>query len=181
MTTTVDPVERAGQEGAAAMTTKQLGNDRTAVYADGLDLVFERVFDAPRELVWKVVTDPDRITNWWGPHGYTTTVVEMDVRTGGRWRFINHTTGGEDVPFKGEYLEVVPLERIVRTFIVDVPGMDDKSGTETMTLEDIGNRTKMTERSRFPSIEDMDAALATGMIGGALDTYDRLADEIAKG
>ena len=87
---------------------RQLGNERTMVYQDGLELVFQRVFDAPRDLVWTVITDPDRITNWWGPRGYTTTVVEMDVRTGGRWRFIHHTTDGEDVAFHGEYLEVDP-------------------------------------------------------------------------
>ena len=164
------------------MTHQNLGNDRTTVYVDGLELVFEHVFDAPRELVWKVMTDPDRITNWWGPRGYTTTVVEMDLRTGGHWRYVNHTTGGEDVPFKGEYLEVVPPERIVRTFIVDIPEMADHVGIETMTLEDLGDgRTRIVEKSTFTSAEELEGAMATGMIGGALDTYDRLAEEIAKG
>jgi uncharacterized protein YndB with AHSA1/START domain len=163
------------------MAVQQLGNERTTAYTDGPDLVMERIFDAPRELVWKVLMDPERVTNWWGPHGYTTTVVEMDLRPGGRWRWINHTTGGEDAPFKGEYLEVVPPERIVRTFIFDVPGFDDRAAVETMILEDLGNRTKMIARSRFPSVEDLEGALATGMVRGALETYDRLADEIAKG
>ena len=76
------------------MTVEQLGNDRTTAYVDGAELVIERIFDAPRDLVWRVMNDPDRVTNWWGPHGYTTTVEEMDVRVGGKWRFINHTTGG---------------------------------------------------------------------------------------
>ena len=163
------------------MAVQQLGNERTTAYADGVELVIERVFDAPRDLVWKVITDPARVTNWWGPRGYTTTVVEMDVRPGGRWRWINHTTGGEDAPFKGEYLEVVPPERIVQTQIFDVPGFDDKPGINTMTLEDLGGQTKVTSTSRFPSAEDLQGALATGMIGGALQTYDRLAEEIAKG
>jgi uncharacterized protein YndB with AHSA1/START domain len=165
--------------GASAMAVQQLGNERTTAFTEGNELVFERIFDAPRELVWQVVTDPRRMTNWWGPHGYTTTVVEMDVRPGGHWRFIQHTTGGEDVPFKGEYLEVVPPERLVQTFIFDVPGFDDKPSYDTMTLEDLGGRTKMTARSRFPSVEDLQGALAMGMTGGALETYDRLADEIA--
>ena len=163
------------------MAVQQLGNERTTAYADGVELVIERVFDAPRDLVWKVITDPARVTNWWGPRGYTTTVVEMDVRPGGRWLWINHTTGGEDAPFKGEYLEVVPPERIVQTQIFDVPGFDDRPGINTMTLEDLGGRTKVTSTSRFPSAEDLQGALATGMIGGALQTYDRLAEEIAKG
>lgn len=163
------------------MTTRQLGNERTVARVDGAELVLERVFDAPRELVWAVLTDPARVTSWWGPHGYTTTVEEMDLRPGGRWRWINHTTGGEHAPFKGEYLEVVPPERIVQTEIFDVPGFDDRVAISTMTLEDVNGRTKLTMRSRFPSAEELEAALATGMIEGALQTYDRLAAEIARG
>lgn len=162
------------------MAVKQLGNERTTAYADGQELVMERVFDAPRELVWKVLTDPERVTNWWGPHGYTTTVVEMDVRRGGRWRWINHTTGGEDAPFKGEYLEVVPPERYVRTEIFDVEPYNAAAAVETLTLEDLGGRTRLVSRSRFPSLEALEGALSMGMIGGALETYDRLAEEIAK-
>ena len=162
------------------MAVNQIGNERTTAYTDGADLVFERVFDAPRELVWQVLTDPARITNWWGPNGYTTTVEEMDVRPGGRWRWINHTTAGEDAPFKGEYLEVVPPERLVQTQIFDVPGFDDRAAISTMTLDDVGGKTKLVARSRFPSVDDLQGALATGMVGGALQTYDRLADEIAR-
>ena len=163
------------------MATQQLGNERTTAYTDGAELVLERVFDAPRDLVWKVMTDPQRVTNWWGPHGYTTTVVEMDVRPGGRWRWINHTTGGEDAPFKGEYLEVDPPARLVQTETFDVPGFDDKVAINTLTLEDLGGRTRLIARSRFPSAAELEGALATGMIRGALETYDRLADEIARG
>ena len=162
------------------MAIQQLGNERTTAYADGADLVMERIFDAPRDLVWRVMNDPERVTHWWGPKGYTTTVEEMDVRPGGRWRWINHTTGGEDAPFRGEYLEVDPPVRSVRTFIFDVPGFDDRAAVESMVLEDLGGRTKVTARTTFPSAEDLEGALAMGMIGGALDSYDRLADEIAK-
>ncbi len=161
--------------------TDRGSTETTTVYTEGQDLVMERIFDAPRELVWKVMTDPESITRWWGPHGYTTTVVEMDVRPGGRWRWINHTTGGEDAPFKGEYLEVVPPERLVRTEIFDVPGFDDKAAIDTTTLEALGNRTKVTARSRFPSVADLEGALSTGMVGGAIQTWDRLAAELAKG
>jgi uncharacterized protein YndB with AHSA1/START domain len=163
------------------MAVQQLGNDRTTVYRQGLEIVFERVFDAPRDLVWEVMTDPERIPHWWGPHGYTTTVVEMDVRTGGRWHFVVHTSGGEDVGFRGEYLEVVPPERIVRTFTLDVPGLDAKPGREVMTLEDLGGRTRLVEKSLFTSDEELENQLSVGMVGGALEMYDRLADEIAKG
>ena len=153
--------------------------ETTEVYTEGQDLVMERIFDAPRELVWKVMNDPERISNWWGPHGYTTTVEEMDVRPGGRWRFVQHTTGGEDVPFKGEYLEVVPPERLVQTFVFDVEPFNNEAAITTLTLEDLGGRTKLTSRDRFPSVESLEGALATGMVGGALQTWDRLATELA--
>jgi uncharacterized protein YndB with AHSA1/START domain len=107
-------------------------------------------------------------------------VEEMDVRPGGKWRFIQHTTGGEDVPFKGEYLEVVPPERIVQTFIFDVPPFNEEAAITTLTLEDLEGRTKIVSRDRFPSVESLEGALATGMVGGAIETWDRLAEQIAK-
>jgi uncharacterized protein YndB with AHSA1/START domain len=164
------------------MATNQLGNDRTIAYTDGAELVMERTFDAPRDLVWRVMTDPERVTNWWGPRGFTTTVVEMDVRVGGKWHWIGHTDDGRDVPFKGEYLEVEPPARLVYTEIFDVaPFNEAGAAINTVTYEDLGDRTRVVARGRFPSVEDLEGALATGMIGGALETYDRLAEEIAKG
>jgi uncharacterized protein YndB with AHSA1/START domain len=171
------------EEGASTVAVQQMGNERTTAYTDGPYLVMERIFDAPRELVWKVLNDADRIPHWWGPRSTTMTVVEHDVRVGGRWRWIAHSSDG-DAPFKGEYLEVVPPERIVRTEIFDVPPFNEDpndAAIETMTLEDLGGRTKLVSRSKFPSVDTLDSALATGMIGGALEAYDRLAEEIAKG
>jgi uncharacterized protein YndB with AHSA1/START domain len=171
------------EEGAGAVAIKQLGNDRTIAYTDGEYLVMERVFDAPRELVWKVLHDPERIPLWWGPRDMSMTVVEQDVRVGGRWRWVGHAADG-DAPFTGEYLEVVPPERVVRTEIFDVPPFNaDPTGVaiETMTLEDLGGRTKLVSRSKWPSVESLDGALATGMIGGALESWDRIAEEVAKG
>lgn len=88
-----------------------------------------------------------------------------------------------DAPFAGEYLEVVPPERVVRTEMFDVPPFNEGApAIETMTLEDLGDgRTTLVSRSEFPSVEVLDGALATGMIGGALESYDRLAAEIARG
>jgi uncharacterized protein YndB with AHSA1/START domain len=165
------------------MAVQQLGNERTTAYTDGPELVMERVFDAPRELVWTVMTDPEKVTHWWGPHGHTATVEAMDVRVGGAWRWIAHTPDGRDVPFKGEYLEVEPPARLVYTEIFDVPPFNEPGShaINTVTYEDLGGRTRVVARSRFPSVESLDGALATGMIGGALEAYDRLADLIAQG
>ena len=154
----------------------------TTVYTEGAELVMERVFDAPRELVWTAMTDPERIPRWWGPRDTTMTVVEMDVRVGGRWRWVTRTSGGEDAAFTGVYLEVVPPERMVRTEMFDVEPFNlGEPAVETMTLEDLGGRTRLVSRSRFPSAEILEGALSTGMVGGAIETWDRLAELLAEG
>ena len=161
------------------MAVQQLGNETTTVYADGAELVMERIFDAPREAVWKALTEPERIPRWWGPRDTTMTVEEMDVRVGGRWRWINRHAGG-DAPFTGEYLEVVPPERLVNTEIFDVePFNQGEPAIVTQTLEDLGGRTKLVSRSVFPSAESLKGALSTGMVGGAIESWDRLAEEAA--
>src|ERR1700737_4723679 len=80
------------------------------------EIVITREFDAPRELVFKAMTDPDLIPRWWGPRGQTTTVDKMDVRPGGTWRFVMGAADGMKSGFRGEYREVVAPERIVQTF-----------------------------------------------------------------
>ena len=167
-------------QGGAAMAVQQLGNERTKAYTDGPDLVMERVFDAPRELVWTVMNDPAQVTNWWGPRGHSATVEAMDLRVGGTWRWVGHTPDGRDVPFTGEYLEVDPPSRLVYTEIFDVPPFNEpgSAAINTITYEDLGGRTKVVARSRFPSVESLDGALSTGMIGGALEAYDRLGELI---
>jgi uncharacterized protein YndB with AHSA1/START domain len=163
------------------MVIERFRNDTTTVFSDDADLVWERTFDAPRELVWKAFMDPQRIPRWWGPHGSTATVVEMDVRPGGAWRYVSHAPGRDDVPFKGEYLELEPPERFKQTFIVDIDGMRDHVGIETFTFEDVGGTTKLTSRSHFRSVEELEAALATGMIGGGVESWDRFAAMLAEG
>jgi uncharacterized protein YndB with AHSA1/START domain len=156
-------------------------NETTAIYSDGTDLVFERVFDAPREQVWKAFTDPEIIPRWWGKHGTTTTVVEMDVRPGGKWRYINSDPGRDDVIFYGEYLDVVPIDRYEWTFMFDVEGIGPMGGPETYRFDDLGNRTKVTSVGHFDSVESIDGALSTGMVAGAIETWDRLAAFLAEG
>src|SRR5262245_6230845 len=99
------------------MAVMQLGNETTTVYAEGSGFVSARIFDAPREMVWKVLTEAEHIPNWWGPRDRPMTVVDMDVRVGGTWRWVTSSSDGQEVPFKGEYLEVVPPERLVNTEI----------------------------------------------------------------
>jgi uncharacterized protein YndB with AHSA1/START domain len=155
--------------------------ETTTIYQDGTDLVYERTFDAPRERVWKAFMDPDAIPRWWGPHDTSTTVAEMDVRPGGKWRYISRAPDRDDVSFFGEYLEIDPPKSFRWTFMFDVEGLGEHGGPETFTFEDVGGKTKVTSIGHFGSVEAIEGALATGMTKGAIETWDRLAAELARG
>ena len=158
-----------------ATRTDRGSTETTTIYSDGGDLTFERTFDAPRDQVWKAMTDPTLIPRWWGKHGTTTIVEEMDVRVGGKWRYVNRAGDRDDVTFYGEFLEVDPPERIKWTFMFDVEGVGRQGGPETLTLEDLGDgRTLMRSVGHIGSEEAIEAALATGMTEGAIETWDRL-------
>lgn len=153
----------------------------TTIYSEEGDLVFERTFDAPRDRVWQAFTDPEHVARWWGNHGTTTTIAEMDVRPGGKWRYISHASDREDVTFYGEYLEIEPPERFRWTFMFDVDGLGPQGGPETFTFVDVGGRTKVTSVGHFGSVEALEGALASGMVEGAIETWDRLEALLAKG
>ncbi len=156
--------------------------ESTAVYSIGGDLIYERTFDAPREVVWKAHTDRDLIPRWWGPDpGSTTRVEEMDVRAGGAWRYVSIDADGNEFAFYGEYLEVEPPERIRWTFMFDVEGVGPQGGPETLTFEGVDGKTLMRAVSHMGSAEIIDEALATGMVGGAVATWDRLDALLAEG
>jgi uncharacterized protein YndB with AHSA1/START domain len=159
------------------MTRQELGDKATSIVAEGADLTMERVFDAPRELVWTAMTSAEHIHNWWGPHGTYAHVELMDVRPGGRWR-IASAEGGEGVAFGGEFLEVVPPERLVRTSMPEMPDVDPEGppAVETIIFEDLGGRTKMVYHARFPSEDVLGFALGQGMTRGILERFDRLAE-----
>jgi uncharacterized protein YndB with AHSA1/START domain len=159
------------------MTTTRIDRGSTAtttIYSEGGDLVFERTFDAPRALVWKAFMDADLIPRWWGPHGTTTTIEALDVRPGGAWRFVSHAADREDVAFFGEFLEVDPPNSFRWTFMFDVEGMGPQGGPETHSFDEIDGRTFVRSVGHIGSAEAIDAALATGMVKGALETWDRL-------
>ena len=153
--------------------------DTTAVYSDGGDLTFERTFDATRDKVWKAFTDPNAIPHWWGKHGTTTIVEEMDVRPGGKWRYVNSAGDRDDVTFYGEYLEVDPPKSFKWTFMFDVEGVGPMGGPETYIFEEVGGKTKVISTGHMGSVEVLEGALSTGMVEGGLETWDRLADLLA--
>jgi len=137
-----------------------------------------RVFDAPRDLVWKAYTDPAAIPQWWGPRGHTTTVDKMDVRPGGAWRYVSRDANGNEYAFRGEYREVVPPERLVATF--EFEPMPGHVSVETLTLVEREGKTTLTNRSVFDSVEDRDGMMQSGMEAGLRETYDRLAEYLER-
>jgi uncharacterized protein YndB with AHSA1/START domain len=142
------------------------------------EIVITRIFDAPRELVFRVSMDPTLIPRWWGPARIGITVEKMDVRPGGTYRFVQHGPDGSEVGFHGEYREVVLPERVVQTF--EFEGMPGHVALETSTFEDAGGRTKLTITELFESVEDRDGMLQSGMEEGLTETHDRLAALLAE-
>lgn len=132
------------------------------------ELRIERVFSAPRDRVFAAYTDPSLIPQWWGAE---TVVEEMVVRTGGGWRFVAHYPNGYQAAYSGTYREVTPPERIVQTFSVEGMGT---THIETITFEDLGERTRLIHTSLFDTTEQRDNILASGAERGANETYGRL-------
>jgi uncharacterized protein YndB with AHSA1/START domain len=142
------------------------------------EIRIERIFEAPRDRVFAVYTDPALIPEWWGLRDSTTIVDKMDVRTGGDWRFVNRGADGNETAFRGSYREVSPPERIVQTF--EWEGMPGYVCLETATFEDLGERTKVVTTSLFYTTEERDGMLGSGMEYGLNETYARLDELLAR-
>jgi uncharacterized protein YndB with AHSA1/START domain len=140
------------------------------------DIIFKRAFDAPRDIVFRALTDPSLVPSYWGPRKYETIVDVMEPREGGRWRFINRATDGGEHYFKGVFHEVTP-ERIVQTS--EYEGAPGHVALETATLEERDGKTYYTAISLAGSVEERDAVVESGMEGGARELYDRL-DELVQ-
>ena len=138
-----------------------------------------RVFDAPRDLVFKVYTAPEHIPQWWGPRYLTTVVDKMDARTGGSWRFVQHDQQGNEFAFHGVYHDIVASERTVSTF--EWEGLPGHVLLETAIFETLPDgKTRITTSSVFQSVEDRNGMLSSGMEGGAQESYERFAELLAK-
>jgi uncharacterized protein YndB with AHSA1/START domain len=134
------------------------------------DIVFKKVFDAPRDVVFRVLTDPSLVSSYWGPAQYETNVEVMEPREGGRWRFVQRGPEGE-FAFRGVYHQVTP-ERIVQT--TEFEGAPGHVALETAVLDERDGKTYYTATSLAGSVEERDAVVASGMEGGARELYDRL-------
>ena len=140
--------------------TEQNTSASTLSTPSDLEIVMTRVFDAPRALVFEAYTDPRHVPHWWGLRGNTTIVDKMDVRPGGQWRYIQRAPDGTEYAFNGEYREVAPPERLVSTF--EFEGMPGHIAVDAAQFD------------------ERDGMLQSGMEGGANETWDRLAELLAR-
>jgi len=157
-------------------TAKNIDKAITSTPSDR-EIRMERIFNAPRERVWKAMTDPALIPQWWG-RGRKLVVERYEFKRGGHWRFVVHDEHGVN-GFEGRYREITPPVRAVQTFEWD--GMPGHVIIETVVLEDLGDgRTKLTNTSLFHTTEERDGMLQSGMEQGANDSYAALDEVLAR-
>lgn len=138
------------------------------------ELVFERILNAPRELVWEVWTNPDHLAKWWGPNGFSLTTQNMNVDPGGIWKFIMHGPDGRDYSNKIRFLEVEKPERLVYKHEGDID-TEPVSFSVTVLFEAFGKKTRLSMRMLFDSAEDLvRISREYGAIEGAHQTLTRL-------
>ncbi len=159
------------------------------------EFVITRVFNAPRELVWKAWTESERMAHWWGPRSFTNPVCELDGRSGGPYRIVMRGADGAEYPLKGVYREIVEPEQLVMTMDCSEhpaawhdlvkpnrqKGEDNPAGgmLSTVTFEELDGKTKLTVRTRFSSAAVRDAMLKMGMTEGWSQSLERLTEILA--
>ena len=145
------------------------------------EIIIEREFDVPRELVFKAFTDPKLYVQWLGPRRLTMRLEKFEPRNGGSWRYISKDPENNEFAFHGVNHEVLSPERIIGTF--EFEGLPEKGHVvlQTARFEELpGNRTKLVSQSVFQSVADRDGMLQSGMEEGVNDSYDRLDELLEK-
>jgi uncharacterized protein YndB with AHSA1/START domain len=140
-------------------------------------ILITREFDAPKDLVFRAYTTPELVRRWWHAKRGDVTVCEIDLRVGGKWRYVMVADGGLEVGFHGEYREIVPNDKLVSTEVYE--GMPQGDGPEqgtlnTVTFTEADGRTTVTILVEAPSKEIRDAIIASGMEDGLQDALDLL-------
>jgi uncharacterized protein YndB with AHSA1/START domain len=141
-------------------------------------ILIEREFDAPKHLVYRAYTTPELVERWWHANRGEVTLVEIDLRVGGKWRYVMTACGGPEVGFHGEYREIVPNERIVYTeFYEGVPegvSEDDATTLSTASFTETDGRTKLTLLIQAKNRTTRDAIIESGMEDGLHDALELL-------
>jgi uncharacterized protein YndB with AHSA1/START domain len=159
-------------------TTLGAGPAPASTAPDNREAVATRVFDARRELVFRAMTEPEHVVRWYGPRDTQLSSCEIDLRPGGRFRFVMAGPEGTEFAFSGEYLEVEPPARIVNTWCFEP--FPDSQAIETATWDEEDGRTTVRMSILFQSPEDYAGWAGSGAFGGWAETLDRLAETIAE-
>jgi uncharacterized protein YndB with AHSA1/START domain len=143
------------------------------------EITLTRLFDAPRDLVWDAMTRPEHVKQWWGilDDGYSVPVCEIDLRVGGKWRYVGSGPKGNIPAFYGEYKEIDRPGRLVYSEIFEP--FPDGGSLVTQLLTEEGGKTRLTVTAQYDSRETRDMVIGTGMEKGAAISYDRLEDVVA--
>jgi len=158
----------------------QMGGLRNSSNSLERELVITRVFDAPRDLVFKAWTEAEHLKRWWGPHGFTNPVCEVDLRVGGAWRIVMRFRDGNEHIFNAVYREIVPPERLVFTnTALDKDGKPLLEGLTTVTFGDLGGKTQLTLQTRMVGLVPYAGRMLDGMEPGWTQSLERLAEELA--
>jgi uncharacterized protein YndB with AHSA1/START domain len=138
-------------------------------------ITMEREFAAPPVVVFRAFSEPEALRQWYGPDGFTITVIAMDFRVDGLFRFTMHAPNGTDFPNRIQYLEIVPGERLAYRHGVDVD--DDPNAFEVVNIFTAigGNRTRFVRHATFPSIEARNAVMKFGAVELGMQTIEKLA------
>ena len=151
------------------------GSAKVTLPADD-QILITREFDAPKHLVYKAWTTPELVERWWSGQRGKVTLAEIDLRVGGRWRYVMEADGGFEVGFHGEFREIVANERIVSTEVYE--GFPDGEAVNTLTLTEDDGRTILSVLVQHSSKEHRDAHINSGMEGGMQESMDLL-EEVA--
>ncbi len=134
-----------------------------------------RVFHAPARLLFQAYTKCEHIRRWFGPRGWPVTMCEIDFRVGGRYRFaMTGPSGEQDTPFGGEYLEIIPNEKIVFSNGFELP--DAGRMVMTVTFAESGDKTTLTMTTLFDTVAMKTEYLGMGMEEGTNSGFDQLAE-----
>ena len=138
-------------------------------------ILITREFDAPKHLVFRAYTTPELVKRWWSGQKGEVTIAEIDLRVGGKWRYVMVSSQGFEVAFHGEYQEIVPDERLVSTEIYEIPDQGDSPPTvNTATFTEVDGRTTLTVLVECQSKELRDTIIDSGMESGMQESYDAL-------
>ncbi len=161
------------------MTAVTASNAVVVTLPSDTEVQITRVFDAPRDLIYLAWTTPELVRRWWAGDQGEIKSIEIDLRVGGSWRYVMVANAGFEVAFHGQYLELVPGERIVSTDVFE--GMPGATAISTTTLTEQDGRTTLSILVQHTSTENRDAQVASGMEAGlqtSLAKLERVANSL---